>query len=309
MHQRVLILGAKGRFGRHAIHAFSAAGWQVTGMARNWPNDVPEDAIKRIKGNAFNSKTIIQAGEGCDVIVNALNPPYERWNKEVPRLTRSVIAAAKTLQATVLIPGNVYSYGETMPSVLTEKTRRKPSTRKGKLRDQMEEAYAVGEEGGIQTIILRAGDFMERTKTGNWFESYIAADLAKGVATYPGPLDCVHAWTYLPDMARAMVCLAEKRDTLEGFDEFGMGINLTGAELLRAMEDYCDQPLKVRKMPWGVMKILAVFVPKIREVLEMRYLWDVPHAIDNTKLAQLLPDFQSTPLDRIMDDVLADIIS
>jgi len=30
----------------------------------------------------------------------------------------------------------------------------------------------------------------------------------------------------------------------------------------------------------------------VKEVLEMRYLWEVPHKIDGTKLKRVLPEFR-----------------
>ncbi len=33
----VIVLGAKGRFGRAAVAAFTDAGWTVTELARAWP--------------------------------------------------------------------------------------------------------------------------------------------------------------------------------------------------------------------------------------------------------------------------------
>lgn len=33
---KVVVLGAKGRFGRAAVVAFKAAGWSVREVARNW---------------------------------------------------------------------------------------------------------------------------------------------------------------------------------------------------------------------------------------------------------------------------------
>lgn len=305
MSKRVIILGIKGRFGRAAAGAFLSAGWQVRGFARNWGGITTSRDVEQVEGNAFDKKVLLAAVDGCDVIVNALNTPYEKWKDDLPRLTQNVIQAAKASGTTVMIPGNIYNFGEKMPAVLTEATPHLPTTRKGTLREEMEEAYAVAGKQGVQTIILRAGDFIERKKTGNWFDSYIANKARQGKVTYPGPLDRVHAWAYLPDMARAMVQLAEKRRSFAMFEEFGFeGFNLTGTELIRAIETFYGRPLKVQKMPWVVMGLLGRFIPNIREVMEMRYLWSVPHSIDGSKLAHTLPDFEATPLDRALEDVL-----
>lgn len=306
MQKQVIILGVKGRFGRAAADAFLAAGWRVLGFARNWPEGILTPGIEKIEGDAFDSTALTAAAEGCAVIVNALNPPYERWTRDLPILTQNVIEAAKVSGATVMIPGNVYNYGEEMPAKLTEETGHLPTTRKGKLRDDMEETFAIAGDEDVQTIIIRAGDFIERQKTGNWFDTYIAAKVERGSVTYPGALDRVHAWAYLPDMARAMVGLAEKRAAFALFEEFVFeGFNLTGSDLIAAMEISCRRSLRIRKMPWFAMKLLGNFAPTIKEVVEMRYLWDVPHAIDGTKLANALPEYKGTSINSIMADVLA----
>ncbi len=93
----VLVLGGSGRFGRHASEAFWNAGWRVT-------------QYDRARGD------LTAAARGNDVIVNGWNPPYDRWADTVPALTAQVIAAARTSGATVIVPGNVYVFGEEAPA-------------------------------------------------------------------------------------------------------------------------------------------------------------------------------------------------
>ncbi|MFK5980197.1 MAG: NAD(P)H-binding protein [Rhizobiaceae bacterium] len=302
MSGRVVIFGAKGRFGRAATKAFQKAGWHVRVLARSWPN-VSEGEVEQVEGNAFNPEDLVKAAEGCDVIVNALNPPYQKWVKDLPILTQNTILAAKSSGATIMIPGNVYNYGEGQPSLLNEKTPMVPTTRKGRLRQEMENSYA--QTDGIRTIILRGGDFIERDQTGNWFDSQITTKIDKGIIMYPGPLDRVHAWAYLPDMANAMVGLAEKRNEFAPFEQFGFsGFSLAGEELIAQIEKNTGRKLKVKAMPWGIVRMLAFFMPSMWEVVEMSYLWRVPHAIDGTKLEAVLPKMDATPLNLALTDAL-----
>lgn len=305
MSRSVIVLGASGRFGRAATAAFVAAGWQVRMFARAAPVSGTPSGTDLVLGDAFDPDALRAACVGSAVIVNALNPPYQRWPVDMPRLTHSVLEAARASGATVMIPGNVYNYGANMPDVLFEDTPHRPTTKKGRLREDMERAYTAAADDGVQTIILRAGDFIERARTGNWFDTYIAGKVASGRVTYPGPLDRVHAWAYLPDMADAMVGLAEQRAGLAKFAVFGFeGLGLSGAELIGAMERAAGRPLKVRAMPWRMMALLGTVIPSIREVIEMRYLWDVPHAVDGARLAGLLPGLRRTPLEQVLGDVL-----
>ncbi|MBD1548322.1 NAD-dependent epimerase/dehydratase family protein [Roseibium aggregatum] len=306
MQKRVVVLGATGRFGRAAMAAFGASGWTVRAFSRSMPNPRPADAQEWMIGDAHDRDMVVRAAEGCDVIVNALNPPYPLWRQDLPVFTKNVIAAAWRSGATVMLPGNVYNYGAGMPSVLSEETPHLPTTRKGRLREEMEQSYAGSH--GIRTIVLRAGDFIDGRKTGNWLENHILAGVEKGKVMYPGPLDRVHAWAYLPDMAAAMARLAGKRHEISDFEEFGFpGFSLTGRELIAAVEKAAGRSLKVRGMPWPLVRIAGRFSPLMREVTEMAYLWKVPHRVDGSKLAATLPDLPATSLDRVIAEVVENL--
>jgi nucleoside-diphosphate-sugar epimerase len=294
----VIILGAKGRFGRAAVDAFLEAGWRVRALARDWSGAPPGGREIRVVGDAFSGASLGEAALGCDVIVNAVNPPYPRWSRDMPRITSAVLAAAKSSGATVMIPGNVYNFGAAMPARLDEATPQRARHRKGRLRIAMERTYAEAASEGVRTIILRGGDFFEGVRSGNWFEDHIIARLDQGKVMYPGPLDRVHAWAFLPDMARAMAGLAGQRSRLDAFTRIGFpGYALTGRELVDGLERVSGRSLVVRSMPWPLIRVLGLVMPQMREIAEMAYLWRVPHAIDGAGLADLLPEFSPTAFD------------
>ncbi|QUJ76997.1 NAD-dependent epimerase/dehydratase family protein [Sulfitobacter albidus] len=294
MTQTVVILGANGRFGRAAVEAFKARGWDVRRVTRKGENGA-------VACDAMDGAAVIRACAGADVIVHALNPLYTDWVRVLPVHTANVIAAARACGARVMIPGNVYPFG-TEDGPWCEDTVQTPQSRKGALRVTMEQRFAAS---GVPTIVLRGGDFIEGVDTGNWFESYITKDVHKGRITYPGRLDAVHAWAYLPDMARAMVALAEIETTLSPFEVLHYeGLSLTGAQLIDAIAARCGAPLRVKRFPWWLIRAIAPFSPLMREVVEMRYLWDHPHRLDGTRLRALIPDHRDTPLAEVMAQVL-----
>ncbi|MGC1506517.1 MAG: NAD(P)H-binding protein [Sulfitobacter sp.] len=299
---KVIVLGAKGRFGKGAVSAFAAAGWQVTAFARHWDNPTT-GPVKTAEGNAMDPATLVAACQGFDVIVNALNPLYENWARDLMPMTQAVITAARDSGATVIIPGNVYNYGADGPDVWSETTPWRPTTRKGRLRVQMETAYRTA---GVRTIVLRGGDFITGGETTNWFEAHIAKGSRKGRTMYPGPKDRKHAWAYLPDMTRAAVLLAEQRDRFAAFEEFGFGgYTLTGAELVEEIAQATGQAQKLSGLPWPLLRFLGLFSAGMRELIEMRYLWNVPHRMDGSKLARTLPGFRQTPLAQALKQALA----
>lgn len=290
----VLILGAAGRFGRHAAAEFAQAGWQVRALVRPGRAAIP--GIATVHGDAEDAAALTRAAMGVDVIVQAVNPPYPDWAAHVPRQTAAAIAAARASGATLMVPGNVYPYGPDMPPVLTQTTPHAGATGKPLIRKTMEAALRAACKDGMRCILLRAGDFIDDRPSGNWFESHIAAGVGKGRIAYPGPRDQVHAWAYLPDMARAARMLAERRETLPPFAAFGFpGYALTGDALIALCAEAAGHPMRATRFPWAILRAAALVSPMMREVLEMRYLWHRPHRIDGALLAAALPDFAPTP--------------
>jgi nucleoside-diphosphate-sugar epimerase len=268
MTQTALILGPTGRFGRNMALAFENAGWAVKRFDR--------------KTDTLNS-----AAMGADVIVHGWNPTYDRWAKDVPVLTKKVIAAAKVSGATVLIPGNVYVYGADAPAVWSVDTPHGATNPMGRIRSDMEAAF---KDSGVRTIALRAGDYLDTEPSGNWFDMIIVKNLAKGKFNYPGDTDIPRAWAYLPDKCRAFVMLAEKRAELPVFTTLNYeGYTLSGAQMARILN------VPVGRMSWWPIYLVRPFWKLAKHLIEMQYLWNKPHELDGTAFREVLPDFVETP--------------
>jgi len=273
MSGTVLILGATGRFGRNAAEAFWNAGWNVRVFDR--------------------SKDDLNAAvQGVDVVVNGWNPPYTAWARDVPEFTKAVIAAAKVSGATVIIPGNVYVYGAGSAAVLKKDTPHAAANSLGQIRIQMEAAFR---DAGVKTIVLRAGDFIDTQPSGNWFDMFIAKGAARGKVVSPGDPTAVHAWAYLPDMARAAVELAERRDSLDRFQEVLFpGYSLSVNELASIIGQATGRQQHVTRFNWTPIRLAALVWPMGRKLLEMRYLWSMPHRMSDEDMARHLPNFHPT---------------
>ena len=279
--QKVLILGASGSFGSNCAEAFGAAGWQVR-------------TYKRGTDMAATAK-------GVDVIVNGLNPQnYKGWVTELPKIARQVVVAAKASGATVIQPGNVYNYGA-RPGVWDADTPHAATTKKGKARIEMEQ---ILRESGVQVIILRAGDFLDTKPSGNFID-FMLSKLTKGQFTYPGRTDANHAWAFLPDMARAVVGLSEIRHQLGRFEDVPFaGLTLTGEDFRAALAQHAGHPVALKPFPWLMMKLLSPFWLLAREMQEMRYLWNTPHSLNAARLRALLPAYQDTNLQKVLQAVV-----
>ncbi|MCC5974451.1 MAG: epimerase [Rubellimicrobium sp.] len=274
----VLILGPSGKIGSHSARAFADAGWTVRPYRRG--------------------SDMTAAARGADVIVNGLNPSgYHDWARQIPAITTQVIAAAKAGGATVIIPGNIYNFG-LAPGALTEDTPHRPNTRKGRIRVEMEEAYRAS---GVPTIILRAGNFIDPEGNGDIMSALIMRDLRKGHLSDAGDRTALQAYAYVPDWARAAVMLAERRESLARFEDVPFpGHAFTLVDLQEAVTDAVGRRVTIRPFPWWAIRLASPVWEMARELLEMRYLWSMPHRIGAAKFDRLLPEFEPTELRKVM---------
>lgn len=272
MTKTVLIAGASGHFGRAAEGAFAAAGWNVRRYQRG--------------------SDMAVAAQGADVIVNALNPPkYNNWAQHIPAITAQVIAAARASGARVILPGNVYVFGA-QPGVWGPNTPHIPHTRKGKIRADMEAAYRAS---GIKCLILRAGDFIS-PYGGQTMFGMMVQDLAKGRLVRFGAADVRHAYAPLGDMARAAVELVSLPDLPDFADIPFAGLSFSPNDLAAEAARVSGRPIKVKPFQWFTLRLAAPFWELARELLEMRYLSNLPHSLDPAPMAALLPDFRGESL-------------
>lgn len=287
MAQTVLILGAHGKIGSHSARAFEAAGWNVR-------------RYDRTKGD------MTRAAQGVDVIVNGLNPPnYHDWARTIPAITRQVIDAAQRSGALVVIPGNVYNYGSE-GGIWSERTEHHPTTRKGRIREEMERAYAAS---GVQTLILRAGNFMTPDRRDDVLGLIYLRPLARGKIMVPGSVDAQQSFCYVPDWARAAVGLVERRALLSRFEDVPFPGHSFSAEYLREwFSQRLQRELSFTRFPWWAISLTSPFWEMARELLEMRYLWNTSHSLCSLKFTKLLPDFEPTPLAEVFEAALPDAL-
>jgi nucleoside-diphosphate-sugar epimerase len=288
------------------------AGWQVRALQRGLEHEIVRDGITWMRGDALNRNDVMRAARGAAVIVHAVNPPgYRKWSELVLPMIDNTIAAAIAERATIVLPGTVYNYGPDAFPVLTETSPQNPVTRKGAIRVELERRLRAASKSDARVIIVRAGDFFGPKVGNSWFaQGLVKPSQPVSAINLPGDSGVGHQWSYLPDVARTMVELLARRDTLEPFAAFHMNghWDADGTQMAAAIERVVTrhgiaQP-KRRAFPWWMVRIAAPFVTTLRELLEMRYLWRRPVRMSNDRLRAVLGHEPHTPLDAAIEATL-----
>lgn len=305
MTQTALILGITGSVGQATARALAQHGWQLRALHRT-----PDRARQTLAGvgevewrtgDAMNASDVVDAAEGCALILHAVNPPgYRNWRGLALPMLRNSITAAKATGATLMLPGNVYNFGPDAWPEINEDAPQHPVSRKGQVRVDMETLLREATQDGCRSVILRAGDFFGPGAGSSWFDNALVKPGRRlRSITYPGRHDATHTWAYLPDLAETFAQLADRRTELPDFACFHFrGHSLTrGIEMAEAIRQVAGEPqIPVKAFPWWLIRALSPFNELFRELREMRYLWDTSLSLDNTKLVRFLGEEPHTPL-------------
>ena len=275
------------------------------------------DGFTSMRGDAMTRADVMAAAKGCQVIVHAVNPPgYRRWSELVLPMIDNTIAAARAHGATVVLPGTVYNYGPDAFPVLHEDAPQHPRTRKGALRVELERRLQQATEPHpleetCRVVIVRAGDFFGPQAGNSWFaQGLVRPGRPVTTVKQPGAPGIGHQWSYLPDVARAMALLLERRAELPALARFDLaghwdadGTQMAAA-IGRAVVAQGGQAPRVRAFPWWLVTLASPFVTTLREMREMRYLWQQPVRMANDRLRAVLGEEPHTPLDEAVQTTL-----
>ncbi|MEU5418459.1 NAD-dependent epimerase/dehydratase family protein [Streptomyces sp. NPDC020667] len=244
----------------------------------------PEPGIEHVALDASDSERLIEVSRGATAIHSCAAPPYHRWTSEWPPLASSLCAAAEATGAVLVMLGNLYGYGP-VDGPMTEELPLAATGPKGKVRAAVwEQARRLHEQGRIRAVEVRASDFFGPGVTdGGHLAARVMPRLLRGkpVSTLGNP-DAPHSWTYLPDVARALVEIAGEERAWGRAWHVPTQPALSTREMAgRLAARSGTGPVAVRALPPAVVGLASLFSPLLRELKEIRYQFDRPFVVDS----------------------------
>lgn len=294
---KVFVLGATGSIGAAIVFECVKQSIPVIAFARD-EHRLNQlfghiELVSICAGDVFDKESILKSSANVDVFIHAINFPYEKWQHTHIRALTNIIETAKARDAKLIMIDNIYAYSKGQAN-LTEKSRKEPSTQKGRLRLQMEQHIYLS---GLEYMIIHAPDIYGPHALSS--HVYVAIDaLLKGKkAYYIGPLEAKREFIYTPDLAHIVLQLGKQRTCyMQNWNVPG-GLKLSGLELQEILSAYAKEKVKLTPIKKPMLALLGIFQPFLREVLELYYLYAAPVHLDGTKLKHALNELTYTPAD------------
>lgn len=309
---RALVVGAMGGIGSTMCARLLQEGWQVNGLARQSTRLPSSSTVNWYQGDALKPNDVVRASRDCEVILHAVNPPgYKHWDKWALPMLEATLEAAQQHKACVVVPGNIYNFDHLAGINIDEDMPQQPCSQKGHIRVMMEQRLEEFADQGGQVILLRCGDFFGALSHSNWLHQAIASKgLHSSRLLNPSINDQGHQWAYLPDVAETMMQLILRRDSLPNFARFHMaghwdkdGHQIT-EYCAEVISQYTGKRPSIKAFPWWAIQMLAPFHRTSKELLEMRYLWQHPLRLDNSRLLATLGTEPHTPWQQAVTETL-----
>jgi len=308
-----LVLGATGGFGGAVALELLRRGRSVRALVRD-----PDRAARRlpasgslevVRGDAQVVESVSETAAGCGAIVHGVNYPYDQWEPFMPGATANVIAASRAAGAAILFPGNIFGLGAPALAPFDETAVPRPNSRKGALRVQLEEALERSAlSGGPRVIILRAGAYFGPTVRNGLVDMIFGRAGDGKPITMFGNLDLPHQWAYVPDLARAAVDLLDLSERLKRFEvvHFAGHVVPRQRDFLEMIAGRSGHPgLPVHGVPWSLLETLSTRERGLKELIELRHLYEESLILDAPRRRELLPGFAFFFLDAATTETLA----
>lgn len=312
--RRQIIIG-NGVLGRTVARLLASRGERATVLSRHGGTSPLWDAA------ACDVRDAAQLAPHLDApatLYVCAAPPYWRWAEEFPPLVAGIATACAGRRVDLVFADNLYAYGAS-PGPFTEGQPYRPCSRKGEVRRAAAEALmALHGQGELRAAVVRASDFfgpgVEQSCVGR---AVVERALAGKPAYLIGNPDLPHAVTYVPDFARALVRVADagaEAGAQAGADHDAFGAcwhtpshNLPSLRsLVEAFARHAGQPGHVKVAGPGLMRLIGLFNPAMRELREMLYLFERPCTLAAERTAHRF-DLRATPLDDAVDATVASV--
>ena len=309
---KVAVLGASGAIGKTVGRTLLSRDIAVRVVGRSEQKlraAFVDSPVEYVAADLAEHEGCVRALEGVDAAVYTLGLPYTKSAfATYPKLMRTLLeAAGQTQLRKLLLIANVYPYGVPEAVRVDETHPRNPVAIKGRFRKEQEDlVLAAHDPDGLSTMSLRLPDFYGPEAELSLAHGIFQAAVAGKKADLLGPIDTPHEFVFTPDVGPIVADLLQKEEA------FGTAYNFAGAGAI-TMKKFTEDiyaaagrgKAGMRVVQGPMLRVVGLFLPILREMVEMEYLFKTPVLLDDSKLKSVLGDLRKTSYDDGIRQTLA----
>lgn len=297
MSTKHVVLGT-GAIARAIAEELIKRGEAVRMVNRSGKMDEVPAGVEVVASDLYDPAKVKEVTRGAEVVYQSAQPHYYEWPEKFPPLQKSILEGLTGSNAKLVLVENLYVYGEVNGKPITEALPYNAHTRKGKVRAALNEAaLAAHRAGKLRVTIGRGSDYFGPWGTDSSMGSVVFHRLLAGkAAQVGGSASMPHTHTYIPDFGKALVILGERAEA----DGLAWHVpndmpRVTQGEMIQMVAEAAGTTPKTQVAGRLIMSALGLFVPELKEAVEMLYEFEKPFVVDSSKFEKTF-GMQATPM-------------
>lgn len=292
------ILGAGGAIGTELAKALPSYTDKIRLVSRHPKKINPGDEL--LEADLLKPGEVERAIKGSEVVYVTVGFPYSLkfWREHWRAFMENVTSACAAEGAKMVFFDNIYMYDPGHLDGITEETPVRPSSEKGKIRaeidDRIMQQVATGK---LKALIARSADFYgPGIKNTSVLTEMVINPLSEGkTATWMGSMKFKHSYTYTPDAGKATALLGNTENAYNQVWHLPTAPDpMTGTEWVKAFASELGVKPKSRTASKAMLRLLGIFIPVMKEMVEMLYQYDRDYVFLSDKFEKEF-DFSPTP--------------
>ena len=291
----VHVVTGAGPVGSTVAQQLADAGEQVRLLTRSGSGPV-HPLIDRRRVDVSRPDALTEALEGAVAVHHCIHgSAYDArvWRAELPQAEQAVLEAAGRVGAVVVFPESLYAYGP-VAGTITESTPRTASTGKLGVRTEL---LAQRDASATPTVSVAASDFYgPLVRNAHAGERMVPTVLAGRTMRVVGSPDQPHSFTYVPDLAAAMIGATARPDLWNSFLHAPTAAPVTQRRLVELVAEAGGvRAPKVSSIPVPVLGVVGLVSRQMKEMAETGYMFAKPFVMDSSASEERI-GFGPTPL-------------
>ena len=211
---------------------------------------------------------------------------------------KNVVNACKHHNVKLVFFDNIYMYDQDHLNPITENAPINPPSKKGKIRAEIAEMLLHEvKAGNLKGLIARCADYYgPNIKNTSVLTETVFNNLSKGKkANWLSSVKHKHSFTYTPDAGKATALLGNTDDAYGEVWHLPTAPNpFTGEEWINQIAKELGVDPKFQAAPKFLVRIMGLFMPVMKELVEMTYQYDRDYIFDSSKFENRF-NFTPTP--------------
>ncbi len=162
------------------------------------------------------------------------------------------------------------------------------------MRREQEDLLEADAAGKLRGTILRLPDFYGPGIEKSFLHDLFVAALQCRTANMIGPIDTPHEFAFVPDVGPVLLDLADRPEAYGRWWHLGGPGTVTQREFATRVFAAVGRPPKLRVAGKNIVRVMGLFNPLMRELVEMSYLQTTPVVLDDSALQKLLGPVKKT---------------